>query len=86
MDDLQRALERHRAQEHERELARRLRRDVTRSILAAGDFQRMRAIIPLWWEWVCTGVVYGDDRIAELIDHRLAATAGLEAAIIEDWA
>jgi hypothetical protein len=85
MDSLQRALERYGAQERERELARQLRCAVTRSILTAGDFQRMRAIIPAWWEWVCTGVVYGDDGIAELIDDRLARTAGLEQAIIEDW-
>lgn len=83
---LQRALERYQAQERERELARKLRREVTRSILQRGQFQRMRSVIPRWWEWVCTGLVHADPQIAELIDRRLAETAGLAQAIGEDWA
>ena len=86
MTALERALERHRAQERERELARGLRREVTRSILSRGHFTRLRAVIPQWWEWVCTGLVSADPQINELIDQRLADTAGLAQAIVEDWA
>jgi hypothetical protein len=83
---MERALEYFQVQEQERETARTLRRDMTRSILAAGDFARMRTVIPLWWEWVCTGLVYFDQKVEELIDRRLTETAGLQQAIIDDWA
>jgi hypothetical protein len=86
MNPLERALELHRAQEADRELARKLRREATWSVLTAGEFARMRTVIPQWWEWVCTGFVYADTLVAELIDRRLAETVGLESAIIEDWA
>jgi hypothetical protein len=85
MRTYQRALKRHKAQEQERELARQLRRDVTYSILRTGQFERMRIVIPRWWEWVCTDLAACDPDIAELIDRRLADTAGLASAIIEDW-
>jgi hypothetical protein len=86
MSTLERALARHQAQEQEREFARQLRRDVTRSILHDGHFDRMRAVIPRWWEWLCTGHVTFDGEINDLIDRRLGETDGLEQAIIEDWA
>jgi hypothetical protein len=86
MATLQRALQNHQAQERDREIARELRRSVTRSILRTGRFEAMRRAIPRWWEWLCTGQVPGDEEIATLIDHRLAATTGLAAAIISDWA
>jgi hypothetical protein len=86
MTTVQRALERHQAQERERELARKLRRDVTRSILHVGRFERMRVVIPLWWEWLCTGLVAADAEITDLIDRRLSETIGLQNAIVEDWA
>jgi hypothetical protein len=86
MSALQRALERYQAEERERELARALRRTVTFSILHAGRFDRMRVVIPQWWEWVCTGLVHRDAEIAELIDRRLDETPGLQSAIVEDWA
>src|SRR4051794_30813997 len=86
MATLQRALEYHQAQERDRELARELRRRVTCGILRTGRFEAMRRAIPRWWEWLCTGQVAGDAEIASLIDARLAATTGLAAAIIADWA
>ena len=86
MATMRRALDHFQAQERDRELARELRRRVTRSILHGGQFETMRRVIPRWWEWVCTGQVSGDDEIADLIDHRLADTDGLASAIIDDWA
>lgn len=86
MATLQRALAFHEAQEHDRELARELRRRITRNILQGGRFEAMRRAIPRWWEWLCTGQVAGDEEISRLIDHRLTATSGLAAAIVADWA
>jgi hypothetical protein len=86
MTALQRALERHQVQEQEREAVRALRRAVTLSILRAGRFDPMRRVIPLWWEWVCTGLVASDLEIAAWIDQRLADSPGLQTAIIDEWA
>jgi hypothetical protein len=86
MATLQRALDHYKAQEQDRELAHELRRRTTRSILRGGQFENMRLVIPRWWEWLSTGQVCVDDEIAALIDHCLAETIGLAAAIIADWA
>jgi hypothetical protein len=72
-------------QERERELARELRRRLTHCVLRAGHFERMRVVIPQWWEGVCTGIVAGDADIDALIDQRLAERTELVAAILNDW-
>ena len=79
------ALEQSGEQERDGELARRLRRDGTRAVLAGGDFAGC-SVIPRWWEWLCTGMVSCDAAIDVLIERRLTETVGLAQAIIDEWA